>query len=294
MTRGTISQSSGEGGPPREGASRRILLAPMPRSVRALSKALQDLPGPGDPARLEAVDHLAARLVSALARFCDRPAALVPPQRALLLLGGRPGSADDGLATLLTALQRIDSGLGGEGGFSRLLESALEAGDVVTPQRLQASGLQDELAPLGRRLEQIGQALVALDDLAHSLGTPATAAAGALLADATWGLVAEAEGSDEDEARAAAAAWTAHREASEEVQALLPFGAALWSLDDEVLADARAARLTRSLALWVLAVRLADAERSLVGDDRAALEQLLHEAGPWPLAVFSLAESPKG
>ena len=73
-----------------------------------------------EEARLAWLDSLAARLIAAVAPFCDEPRALLPAQRALLVLAGRRAGPEPELAGLSRALKQIDQQLGRErGGFSR-------------------------------------------------------------------------------------------------------------------------------------------------------------------------------
>jgi hypothetical protein len=258
---------------------------PMPRSVRDLHQALLELPPLGDAARLPAVDHLAARVVSALARFADAPASLVPAQRALLLIGGRPGPSDDSVDGLLSALKQVDIGLGDRGGFSRLLESALEAGDVHYVQRLTPADLPDELQDMGASLEQLAAGLGATDDLSHATASPPALVAGAQLACWLGSVLAARDRLDDEERLEHLQNWLAHRGAAPQLRVLVAYEPALGGIDDEVVDLAVDAGLARPLALWILSERLSAGD-GLDAGDRAPLERLLKTAGLFPLDVF--------
>jgi hypothetical protein len=258
---------------------------PMPRSVRALRQALLELPPLEDDARLPAIDHLAARVVTALARFADAPASLVPAQRALLLIGGRPGPGDDAVAGLLTALKQVDQGLGDRGGFSRLLESALEAGDVQYVQRLMPDDLPAELQDVGASLESLAERLAATDDLAHATSSPAALVAGAQLACWLGSVLAARDRLDDEQRLEQLQQWLAHRGASPTLRVLVAYEPALAGIDDEVVDLAVEAGLARGLALWILSERLSTGSELDAGD-RAPLNRLLKAAGLFPLEVF--------
>lgn len=267
---------------------------PLPRPLHELLSTLARAPGADahDDDRLPWLDELAARLLAAAAAFCDEPNALVPAQRALLLLAGRRGAAKPDLADLSRALKRIDEQVGSSGGgFSRLLEAALSSPAIRVEQRLDAATVDEELRPLAFALEGVARELLALDDLAHALSQSADLTAGAILLEGTFDL-AEGAGAllpGDEAAIDLATRMIERRGLDRRLVAMLSLRGALEALDDALVDEAVRARVATPLALWVLASRLAHDEGLEDAPDRAALERLLAEAGLVPLEVFDAA-----
>lgn len=267
---------------------------PLPRPLHELLSTLARAPeaDASDDERLPWLDELAARLLAAAAAFSDEPNALVPAQRALLLLAGRRGTAKPDLADLSRALRRIDEQVGSSGGgFSRLLEAALSSPGIVVERRLDAATVPEELRPLAYALEGVSRELLALDDLAHALSQSADLAAGAILLEGTLDL-AEGAGAlapGDDAALDLATRAVERRGLDARLVTLLSLRGALERLDKRLVDEAVRARVQTPLALWLLASRLAHHERLEDAPDRTALERLLAEAGFVPLEVFDAA-----
>lgn len=269
-----------------------MVFIPVPRPLRELLSSLGRAPqaGADGDARLSWIDEVAARLIGAVAAFCDEPQAVASAQRSLLLLGGRRGSTKADLDDLSRALRRIDEQVGAaQGGFSRLLDAALTSGSVVVEERLSASSIEGELHPLALALEQIARELLALDDLAHALSVPAELPAGAVVLEGTLDLAEGAGVVCDEEVVGVARQVIARRGLDERLGVLLGLRHALEHIDDSVVEEAVARGVATPLSLWVLAHRLAGHERLEAAPDRAALDRLLCSAGLMPLEVFDAA-----
>ena len=256
------------------------------RALRELSAAIAGLPEVDAPVfdRLVALDRAAAVASGALGAFCAEPGAVLPAQRALMLLGARPFAPAADLSGIEAALADAP-----ESGYSRLLESTLSAGQVSAEDPVDPADLETDLQPLGRALVDVSRALLAVDDLAHALSVPSDLAAAAVFTDGVFDL-AEAAGKVKSGERAElSVAWALHRGARVGLSKLLGLRGALVEATDNLVADAVAARVAIPLAVWVLSDRLAS-NRQVATEDRPALDRLLVAAGLVPLEVFDAAD----
>jgi len=261
----------------------------VPEGLRALLRIVAKAPGAD---AFDVMDRAAAALPAACGPFLDAPAAVLPAQRALLLLGARPARADRAVDALAEGLRRVDDQRSMEGdpvdagpGFSRLLESALEAGLVRAVARIEADAVDEDARRAAFVLEDVARELSALDDLGHALGRSTTAAAGAAATRALAKLFADAGAAD-----LPWDAWLRRRGVRPEVAALLPLAERIVLVDDDAVAAARAAGVLVPYALWVVAGRLARGA-PLDGADRPALDALLATAGLHPVDVYARAAS---
>ncbi len=263
---------------------------PPPESVKDLADSLQSLRDQAaQGARREELDHTAARLVSALARFCTDAGALVPAQRALLLLASRPSLSVDKLGSLASALREVDAALPkDQRGFSRLLENALDSAHHIHADRVDVDGLSPELRSLGEGLSLLGRTLGALDDLSHALSASSELAAGAILADGLMDFALTDTEADDNQLVDEALAWLEHRGVNQSLLSLYSFRHALEELRDGDVERAVEAGVARPLALWVLSERLTLGV-GLDGPDRPHVERLVEAAGLLPLEVFDAA-----
>jgi hypothetical protein len=265
----------------------------MPETVRALFAARAEFEArarppthPLDEDTLIALDHLAAHLVAALARFVDEPIALLPAQRALSLLGGRRDEGRIDLSGALLAMRDLDDGKSAAGrGFSRLLESALDASGRVVVERLHVGDLPDDLASLAQLLDGHGRILSAVDDLAHALSVSSEQAAGVVVTEALLHLVLPSH----DDALDFGLQWLRHRRVKAPLLRLFVLRHAVDHIDDEDVALAVDAGVARGLALWIVAERAVRGV-SLVNDDQAALTALFERAGLAPFEVLDAAD----
>lgn len=262
----------------------------LSKPLRDLYDTLEALPRADDEERWAWLDRLAVRVVAALAPFLEEPAALLPAQRTLRLVFGRPEKAGRPLGGLSQALRQIDDRLGPElGGFSRLLDSVLSAEDVVVVPRLFVESVPEALRPLAERLEGRARALSALDDLSHALFTPSDLAAAVLVVEEVVSLAVLHGLFAKGEVDEVVTGWLNARGLDERVAELFSLRAAKEELSLEAVKRARTLRLARSLALFVLAERLSIKARLEDAPDREAMEALLGAARLVPLEVFDLA-----
>jgi hypothetical protein len=245
---------------------------PVPLVLRSILDALAAIPDREDE-RARWLDRTAPRLVTGIGAFVSEPSALLAAQRGLLLLAPRQKSSD-ALTALQAALQRVDQDLGDEGGFSRLLDAALNAGEVTVLDLLDADGIEGELKPLARVLQRAARYLTGLDDLSHALSIRADVAAAAVVVDCLRTLLGdEPPGLDEIQG------WLREKATDPRIPTLLE----LWrGPRDAGLAERAVESLTgRDLALLLL----------LDGEpDRALMDALLAESGLAPAEVFDLAD----
>ncbi len=266
-------------------------LVVVPKALRDVLKAVAALPAADAPLddRLFALDRIAALLPGAVAPFLDAPGALVPAQRALLLVGPRPLRADAAVDALAEGLRRVELDVPAAGeGFSRLLESALSAGDVLVVPRLAAEAIDDDARTAAFALEDAGRELSAIDDLGHALSSSTPIPAGAALAGGVLALCVAVGAAAFTELDALMVRWLVARGARREVSDLFALRASLFALDDDAVTRARATKVERAFALWLLAARLARG-MPLDGVDRPQVEALLRAAGLQPVVVFSAA-----
>jgi hypothetical protein len=268
-----------------------MVFPPVPQPIRDLLDRLRTTP-PGGEAdeRLTWLDSLAARLIAAVAPFCDEPRALLPAQRALLVLAGRRPGQQPELAGLSRALKDIDQQLGRDrGGFSRLLDAALSAGDAINVERIDAGAVDIDLRELALALEDLGRELLAIDDLCHALSAPAEIAAGAVILEGALDLAEGVDVAGHDELDALTAAWTSHRGIDAKLARVIALRAALERVDEPLVARASETGVAQPLAIWLLGHRVAAGQRLEDAPDRAAIEALLEAADLVPLEVFDAA-----
>jgi hypothetical protein len=229
-----------------------------------------------DEERLQWLGAITARLVAALAPFCDEPNAILPAQRALLVLAGRPSRPPADLSGLSRALRQIDERLGrDQGGFSRLLDAALT--------------IDEPLRPLAVELERTGRELLAVDDLAHALSCSTELVAGALVLEAALDLATSGDGLSHGDAVALGTRWIKQRGLSHELVTLLEHRDALETLDNKAVSAMGDEPTARAFAIWIIAHRVASGERLEDATDRPAIAALLERAGLIPLEVFDAA-----
>lgn len=261
----------------------------MSTNLRSLLDTLASDPGDSG-ARLQWFGTLTARLVAALAPFCDEPTAILPAQRALLVLAGRAARPPSDLSALSRALRQIDERLGRDGGgFSRLLDAALSAGESLDVERERADDVEPRLKPLASELERTGRELLAIDDLSHALGRSSELPAGAVVLEAAIDLATARDELSEDDAAALADAWIAQRGLDPALARLLGARAAIEHVTRAHLDLARDGAPADALALWVLAHRVVDGAGVERAPDRDELDELLAIAKLVPLEVFDAA-----
>lgn len=236
--------------------------------------------------RAATLDQVVGTFVRALAPFLTDPHALRPVQRVLQLFAGG-GDRDAGVQGLLEAFRRVDDELGpGLGGFSRLLDNALHAGEVSDPVRLRPEWVAPRWRPLAERLAAVALRLDALDDLSHALSVRAELPAGALVLHGVFAwLMDEAPSLAVEEL----SDWVRARELDARLLPLMGLGAGLQSLSHAHVAAAEAGQLARPFALWLLAHRLAGGMRLEAAADREPIDALLERAALLPLEVFDVA-----
>lgn len=228
-------------------------------------------------------DQVVGKWIQAVIPFLAEPQAIVPVQRALLSMPGRRDTRV-GLEKLSQTLAAVDAELGPKlGGFSRLLENAIHAGDLDDVVRLHPDWLDDELRPLGHRLAAAARALDALDDFSHALSVRSEWSAGAIALLGVGALLPTAlrETMERD--------WLPTRGYSVQLVQLLQFRSALSELAPVEIELAQQGGLSQALALWILAARVAEGVNLERAGDRACLDVLLERAELVPLEVFDVA-----
>ena len=258
----------------------------LPRSVRALADALHAHPHAPDDLRV--ADGLAARLIEATARFVSAPSALTPAQRALMVMAPTPGAPVEDASGLASALRSSPQTLPEGVGFSRLLEAALQAGDDINTDRLDAEHLDSSLRPLARRLDALARRLSAVDDLSHALSVRSAHTAACVVSHGLCTVTGWFTEADDDAMGAFVSRWLEHRRAPAPIAATFAQRSALDALSRTHVDAAKEAGVSRALALWVLGHRVADA-MPLDAQDRPHIDALLADAGLYPLEVFDVA-----
>lgn len=248
-----------------------------------LTEALEAL-GSAERDEVDAIfDRSVGKLIQAITPFLAETEAIVPVQRALLSIPGRRHTGI-GLEKLSEALEAVDARLGPQmGGFSRLLENAIHAGDLEEVVRLQPDWVNEPQRALAHRLAATARALDALDDFSHALSVRSEWPAGAMVLLCLASLLPPALRETMEKN------WLPARGYSAPLLALLRYRSALSDLTPEDVAQADAQGLSQALALWILAARVAEGTHIEHARDRACLDVLLEKAELVPLEVFDVA-----
>ncbi len=266
----------------------------LPRSLTLLQTAIDRAKVAPDEERAASLDHAAARLVEAVLA-CGVPAgAVMPAQRTLLLLGRRPRrapiAADPG--PLLGALEDIFVGDPNEvGGFSRLLQSAIDAGEYAATESIDADEVDAEDLGTYEIVQGLVRRLSAVDDLSHALSVRADFPAALCVAHHLAHAVCDDPQVRPSDVTDLTIAWLAHRGVPDDLGDVVDVRDGATDLDSALVARASNLGLgqTRALTLWVLADQLANRIRPS-DDVRDNWRLLLERARLAPLEVFDTAD----
>lgn len=228
-------------------------------------------------------DRCVGALIQAISPFLAETQAIVPVQRALLSLPGRR-DPQIGLEKLSETLAAVDAELGPQmGGFSRLLENALHAGELNEVVRLQPDWVDEALRPLAHQLAATARALDALDDFAHALSVRSEWPAGAIALGCLRSLLPpELQNEVADE-------WMSTRGIAAQLSELLQFRGSVSDLAPSDVEKIHQKGLSQAMALWLLACRVAEGANLERAGDRACIDVLLEKAELVPLEVFDVA-----
>lgn len=230
-----------------------------------------------------AFDRCVGSLIQAISPFLAETQAIVPVQRALLSMPGRR-NAHIGLEKLTDTLEAVDAQLGPKmGGFSRLLENALHAGDLHEVVRLQPDWVDEALRPLAHQLAATARALDALDDFSHALSVRSEWPAGAVVLGCLRTLLPP------EHQVSMATSWLPTRGFSPQLLELLEFGGSVSELAPVDVEKIHQKGLSQALALWLLSCRVAEGTNIERAGDRACIDVLLEKAELVPLEVFDVA-----
>ena len=228
-------------------------------------------------------DRCVGALIQAISPFLAETQAIVPVQRALLSLPGRR-DPQIGLQKLSETLEAVDAQLGPKmGGFSRLLENALHAGELDDVVRLQPDWVDADLRPLAHQLAATARALDALDDFAHALSVRSEWPAGAIVLGCLRALVSPTQ------QKTMAESWLPARGFAAQLLELLEFRSSLTDLAPVDVEKIHQKGLSQAMALWLLACRVAEGANIEQAGDRACIDVLLEKAELVPLEVFDVA-----
>jgi hypothetical protein len=263
----------------------------LPRPVQLYIELMEEIsaaPPPDDLATLLA--RVSAATLGALTAFADSPEAVIPARRALLVAGPSQEGSEEAMDALQEALMQADQRLGApHAGFSRLLQSALESGDLQVLPRVDvqalAPALRDRLMPL----QEAAAILDALDDLSHALNAPPDLPAAACVLEAVRGALIEVEFDAPDALDEALTEWLLARGAKTRVIGLFALRGARHGLNEKLREQATEHGLAAPLALWMLGDRLGRGI-GFSHTDRPELERLLSDAGLVPLGALEGAE----
>lgn len=133
--------------------------------------------------------------------------------------------AGSGFRELHRTLAQLDAQLGSQkGGFSRLLENALEAGSIDLPDAIDLQNLPQDVQANYRGVQDINLRLQAIDQLSHALQQPADLPACALVLN---GLIADLPNCSPEQRASAMehlSAWAELRQLPSAIPALLAHG----------------------------------------------------------------------
>lgn len=236
---------------------------PVPRSLTHLTSSIARVRGAKAEEKFSALDHAAARLVEAGHACGVLPSVLLPAQRTLMLLGGRPrrGATPTDPDGLLAALDAVMDPQAQSGGFSRLLQSAIDAGEFAAAEEVRLSDVSDDERPAFQAVLELKRHYVAIDDLTHALDVRPDFPAAFTLAKT---LVAFAfDDLPANEQRQWLADWLAHRGVNPQLLAVVEARGTADDLDATVLEKAKPLGVgqARALSLWVLSDQLASRMR---------------------------------
>jgi hypothetical protein len=233
---------------------------------------------------------LCARFVAALSAFVQDPQAMLPAQRALMVMPGRP-SHEVAHQDLRRALQRVDKRLGPQrGGFSRLLDDVLANEAAHDQMRLRAISVDLAYRAHATHVENVAQMLVSLDDISHAFSMPADLAAGAIVLEGLLDLIeATPSALPPSSAEQLLADWIHARGLAVPLIHLMALRGLIPFLHASEVEAVASVGLAQPLALWMLAVRLTRGALHPPDEDPAALDELLRAAGLHPLEVQDVA-----
>lgn len=203
---------------------------------------------------LQSVHYLLVDMLSAAACLVTTASAIAPARKILGILAKGATSAA-GFDDVTRLMQGVDTALGPQlGGFSRLLQSALEAGELVLPDHMDRAAITGPTRTALRAAIVLSAELDALDDLSHALSLPRDRAAACACFAATADVLVTHGGMALPTAYAALLEWAEARHVHKKLAAVLALRTHITAMPagtqpaDDV--DARA------LFMWTLAHRL--------------------------------------
>lgn len=236
---------------------------PVPRSLTHLSSSIARVRTAKDGEEFSALDHAAARLVEAGHACGVHPSVLLPAQRTLMLLGGRPrrGATPANPDGLLAALDAVMDPQAQSGGFARLLQSAIDAGEFAAAEEIQLSDVSDDERPVFQLVSDLKRRYVAIDDITHALDVRPDFPAALALAQSMIAFAFEGASAAEQSQRLAD--WLSHRGVNDQLLAVVDARGNADDLDAAVMKEAAALGVgqARALGLWMLSDQLASRKR---------------------------------
>ncbi len=261
------------------------MLVATPKSVKHLVEGLEQRLDIG----VAQINDKMIELIDVLGAVARDDRAMMPARRALMMVGGSSVDAGAALDDLHAVFLEADQVLGAEmGGFARLFESALGAGDVSVEDDFDIEGLPARVQGNLKPVTQAGLALTILQEIADTFQVRGQTAAGCIVLEAYCQLYAEDE-NDRDMVNA----WTRSRGCAAELGELFRFAFAVEELTPQVIQDVGELHLSEPFALWFLAHSFA-AGIQFDGLERRLVNTLLARAGLAQLSVFEMANLEKG
>ncbi len=213
---------------------------------------------------------------------------LLPVFRGLQVFALRE-KPSSGYQELHRTLAALDAELGpNKGGFSRLLDNALEAGTIQMPEQFDLDDLPETTQEEYQGIMVTISRLRALDHLSHAFGMPIDLPSCALILHSFINDLGMLDPDNEKRACDALYEWIALRELPASVTKLLSKNQELKDLVQLNVADFEDESLIQPFLLWLLAFY----HKKLPSENEAAdnLNQALHMAQLPPLEVLQRAQ----
>jgi hypothetical protein len=163
-------------------------------------------------------------------------------------------SPSSGYQELHRTLAQLDAQLGPDkGGFSKLLDNALEAGNIEVPDQFEMDQLPSDIKSHYQGIIEINSRLRALDHLSHALSLPIDLPACALILN---GLLCDLEGLNEEQHQSATeelSHWVSLRNLPHSIKLLLLEQQQVTDLNHLSLENLNEQSLIQPILLWILA-----------------------------------------
>lgn len=198
-------------------------------------------------------------------------------------------SPSSGYLELHRTLAQLDAQLGPDkGGFSRLLDNALEAGNIEVPDEFEIGTLPNEVRDHYLGVIHVNSCLRALDHLSHALSLPMDLPACALVLHGLLSDLGDLSAEKHQNITQDLCDWVSLRNLPDSIKALLLNHHQVTQISDLSLESLEDASLKQPILLWILAYHHQNLPHS--NTEAETLNQALLTQGLPPLDVLYRAE----